>query len=91
MTRPRHLRALEQPYQAYIDANGGEETCGICGRPPKPGGRKLHRDHDHRTGALRGLLCWPCNRALPYYATIDWMILALGYLRRAELRGKDAA
>ena len=42
-------------------AQGG--VCAICGRPPKYGMR-LHVDHDHKTGLVRGLLCWPCNRAL---------------------------
>lgn len=40
--------------------------CGACpaiGRPfHEPGRRgKLVADHCHRTGLLRGLLCWPCN------------------------------
>lgn len=43
-------------------------VCAICGgtQPPKGtrrGGR-LYVDHDHTTGAVRGLLCAPCNYAL---------------------------
>ena len=58
------------------------ERCGVCGRPPKDG-RKLHRDHDHRTGEIRGLLCFPCNRALPAYVTEEWLRKALAYLERS--------
>lgn len=33
--------------------------CGICG--DEATGRNRHRDHDHETGLLRGLLCRGCN------------------------------
>lgn len=33
--------------------------CAICGRPPK--NQRLSVDHDHKTGLVRGLLCWTCN------------------------------
>lgn len=34
-------------------------VCAICGRPPK--NTPLNVDHDHKTGLVRGLLCWHCN------------------------------
>lgn len=75
-----HLRVLEElPYEWWVDRFG--ETCGICGRPPKDG-RKLHRDHDHRTREPRGLLCYPCNSALRSYMTAEWLEKALAYLER---------
>jgi ribosomal protein L34E len=45
-------------------------ACAICGTVPSEnidGGRNqkvLHVDHDHKTGAYRGLLCSNCNRCL---------------------------
>lgn len=77
---PKHRAILEQrPYQWWVDGFG--EVCGICGNPPKEG-RKLHRDHDHRTGEPRGLLCFRCNAALRSYMTVDWLRRALAYLSR---------
>lgn len=38
-------------------------VCAICELPDR-GGRRLHVDHCHRTGVIRGLLCGPCNKML---------------------------
>ena len=36
--------------------------CAICGR--KGHYLRLSLDHDHKSGKIRGVLCWRCNRAL---------------------------
>lgn len=42
---------------AMVEAQGG--LCAVCGvRPPE------HVDHDHVTGAVRGVLCSGCNQGL---------------------------
>jgi hypothetical protein len=79
--RPKHQLVLELPYEQWVERYG--ERCGICGRPPGPS-RKLDRDHDHRTGQPRGLLCFRCNRALPVWVTAEWLRRAAAYLERAE-------
>ncbi|MGZ6587124.1 MAG: endonuclease domain-containing protein [Solirubrobacteraceae bacterium] len=80
--RPAHMAALDLPYEHYVRINGGE-WCGICGCEPTLG-RRLDRDHCHKTGQPRGLLCHRCNRTLPEWVTIDWLLAAIKYLRRAK-------
>lgn len=48
-------------YLQVLKYQGG--VCAICKRYPRPG-KRLHVDHNHKTGELRGLLCWSCNRAI---------------------------
>lgn len=68
--------------------------CAICGKPPevritKTGAlsahARLHIDHDHKTGAVRGLLCHGCNVGLGNFRD-DYGLLAsaAGYLKRSE-------
>ena len=45
-------------YEQLLEAQHG--GCAICGRPPRT--RRLHVDHSHATGKIRGLLCFTCNR-----------------------------
>lgn len=55
----------EETYRGMLAWQGGR--CYICRRLPRSG-RRLAVDHDHNTGAVRGLLCandeWGCNRAV---------------------------
>jgi hypothetical protein len=47
-------------YDALLRAQGGR--CAICRARPKS--KRLAVDHDHKTGAVRGLLCSRCNHDL---------------------------
>lgn len=40
--------------------------CAVCRRPPRGKGRNsiLHIDHCHRSGKVRGLLCFNCNTGI---------------------------
>lgn len=50
-----------------LEAQGG--GCAICGSADalRKGSKRLCIDHDHATGAIRGLLCHPCNVGLGAY------------------------
>jgi hypothetical protein len=61
---------------AYVREHGN--VCELCGNPPKS--RGLSEDHDHKTGAHRGWLCFRCNRALPAYVSVAWLLKAARYL-----------
>lgn len=73
------MAVLDIPYEVWVARFG--ELCGICGAAPKPG-KRLCRDHDHRTGAMRGLLCFQCNRKLGNKDEA-WLRAAADYLARA--------
>jgi len=80
-------------YKALLKRQGGQ--CKICEKT-KPGGfaRRWHIDHDHKTGAIRGLLCARCNMALGLFGD-DIFILqkAVQYLlaaKRLKKREKSA-
>jgi hypothetical protein len=77
---PSHMAALELDYLGYVALNGGD-FCAICGREPSER-RRLDRDHDHVTGRRRGLLCVRCNRALPAWMGVEWLVSAVAYLER---------
>lgn len=48
-------------YEAMVRQCQGR--CELCRRETK----QLHVDHDHDTGAIRGLLCQACNFGLGYF------------------------
>jgi hypothetical protein len=53
----------EADYAVLFERQSGR--CAVC-RTDKPGGmgNRLHVDHDHVTGKVRGLLCHHCNSGL---------------------------
>lgn len=61
--RERRLKTVygitAQDYDDMLKKQGGK--C-ICGKDN--GSIRLHIDHDHRTGKIRGLLCYRCNHAI---------------------------
>lgn len=58
----RHFGLSEDDYEGILaDQDGG---CAICGAARSSNGKRLHVDHDHHTGKVRGLLCSNCNTAL---------------------------
>ncbi len=87
----RHLRAgslkfhyglsLDQYDQMLRDQNG---ACAICHRVETRMNRgrvvPLSVDHDHETGAVRGLLCGRCNSLLTFVENEQLHQAAMAYL-----------
>ena len=73
-------------YEAMLLAQGG--VCAICREQPAPGMRfeRYAVDHCHKTGAVRGLLCSPCNRALGLFKDrADVLERAATYLKGEKI------
>lgn len=83
--------ATEEWFQDQLAAQGG--LCAICLRELTPG-NKTHIDHDHATGALRGILCHHCNHMLGHARdSQEVLIAAARYLEgvRIHVRREGSA
>ena len=63
--------------------------CAICNQPEtkklKGNVVALHVDHDHKTGKIRGLLCFTCNIGLGLFQDNKTLLFsALEYVERHE-------
>jgi hypothetical protein len=68
--------------EEYVAEHRG--VCEICGETNPTDKRSLAVDHDHATGAFRGLLCDNCNRGLGLFRDDPVRLQrAIWYLRDA--------
>lgn len=64
---------------------GLKTGCEICGKQNYEYGRKerLHVDHDHATGIVRGMLCNNCNHMLGLAKdSVEHLQAAINYLQK---------
>lgn len=74
---------VDQFNQLFEKQNG---CCAICGRHQSEFKRSLAVDHDHKTGEVRGLLCFTCNRVLGmFYDDPVKFLRAADYLISKEI------
>lgn len=78
-----HYPIDEKAYDKMLRAQSGQ--CAICGIMLNIEGQYTsHIDHDHDTGAIRGILCRDCNLALGHIEnklSNGWEEKALKYLK----------
>lgn len=83
-------------YQELLAKQKG--VCAVCGVPDgsersnNNGSKRLSVDHDHVTGAIRGLLCASCNQALGLLLdSASLLDKAAVYLRQHEKQQEHLA
>jgi len=90
-TRSGHLQRAyglsEEEYNRLYMMQSG--VCAICGKPETSVNKKtgqvynLSVDHNHQTGAVRGLLCYSCNLSLGHFKDdISKLLAAIEYLKK---------
>ena len=87
--------SLEAYTEMLIKQQG---LCAICGtatgseRSNNNGRKVLGVDHNHTTGAVRGLLCARCNAGLGnFQENIEWLRKAVDYLESYSKEYAEAA
>jgi Recombination endonuclease VII len=74
----RHYDLTEAEVEAIREAQSG--LCAICRIAPA-----VHVDHDHATGRVRGMLCFPCNAAIGHLRDDPQVVRrAAVYLEKAK-------
>lgn len=80
----RTYRFTVAEYDQLLSLQQGK--CAIC-KCSAPGGRttKMHVDHDHATGKIRGLLCSKCNQMLGYANDLAGTLIAAAFYLNAQV------
>lgn len=64
-SRRKRYGLTAEEFRAILASQDGK--CAICAKPLEDTAGKRAVDHDHQTGAVRGLLCVPCNGSLGWF------------------------
>ena len=92
-TRKAHLKSSFDMSKAQFDTKWREQgsACAICNIKRKRNQKAFAVDHDHRTDAIRGILCIDCNRALGLAGDdIELLKAAAAYLRKTHRRATSS-
>lgn len=77
------LKQAELERKKLEDAQAA--CCAICKKHQSQFVNKLAVDHNHKTGKVRGLLCFRCNKFLVGRHTIESVTKILEYLMKFDL------
>ena len=74
----KEFNLTSSDYASLLRKQSG--LCAIC-HQPDPRQIRLAVDHDHATGKVRGLLCYPCNLGLGcFHDNPEFLKKAISYL-----------
>lgn len=76
-------KQIDKMRQELIDKHGNH--CALCEKPREAFKNSLSIDHNHKSGRIRGLLCFRCNRFLVGRQTIESARKILNYLLQYDL------
>ena len=79
-------RLYEKERAEFLKKQNGK--CAICGKPQTAFKKRLNLDHNHKTGQLRGLLCYFCNKFVVGRHTFESALKLIRYLK-IERRKSD--
>lgn len=71
--------------ETLIEKHG--DKCSICARPRTSFKNRLSVDHNHRTGNIRGLLCFYCNKRLVGRHSLQSAMAVYNYFRMFDPEG----
>lgn len=65
--------------------------CGVCEKPESAFKMRLSVDHNHKTGQVRGLLCYRCNKFIVGRHTYETALKLIAYLKvEADFQPKES-
>lgn len=79
-------RFFEKERQEFFKKQHG--CCGICGKHEQMFKKRLALDHNHKSGQLRGLLCFYCNRRVVGRLNLETAQKIVRYLEIERNYGK---
>jgi len=72
-------KPFEKERAVFLEKQGG--CCAICNKAEMSFSKRLSLDHNHKTGKLRGLLCYRCNKFIVGRHDYESALKLLNYLR----------
>lgn len=83
----RHVVKYGLDKESYLQMLKNQNyRCKICGVESELLKAKLHIDHDHTTGIVRGLLCRACNHGIGNFKdSVELLNKAVDYLRSSKI------
>ena len=87
-TLKSRYKMTPEDYAALVEAQNG--VCAICSREPTEKEGKLGVDHNHKTGAVRQLLCRYCNHLVDILEDKGELVLrAYQYIARHAIQSTE--